>query len=403
MSYESKNMAFSNISSTGTDYGITHTVNAFESSVVLDGTCTGDGVIVFMSGFRLPAGTYTASVLGLNSGDRLQVGKTGGGTTFVNYVQTNNPQTFMVTEETECNIRLISKVGSTYNNTEIKIQIEHGSVATNYEPHFEGFRSAKVTEIEIVGKNIFDSENAVDLGGSNMDVVRLENGIRVTAITDGSYKYRTFLVTDDITQLKGKTLFASSDMIVHNTDGRGYFNFITLNDENKTVDSSSVIDNGTISGKMISKLDIPANTSATKLVIRCYATYASGVTGDYVDFTNIQVEVSNAYTKYAPYTKTILPISIDVQDVDGYGESNPDNHEESNYFDFEKKQFVRFGHILDGKVWVPRDHIEIEDLSNVLTDDNLIQVEGGGTITAVNEQKKSVPSTITYMVRGEIL
>lgn len=43
---------------------------------------------------------------------------------------------------------------------------------------------------------------------------------------------------------------------------------------------------------------------------------------------------------------------------------------------------------------------EIIDLSNILTDDNMVGVEGGGTITFENEHQYAVPSSITYMLKG---
>lgn len=40
------------------------------------------------------------------------------------------------------------------------------------------------------------------------------------------------------------------------------------------------------------------------------------------------------------------------------------------------------------------------DISHILSDDNMIEVEGGGTITFENEGKFAVPSSITYMLKG---
>lgn len=43
---------------------------------------------------------------------------------------------------------------------------------------------------------------------------------------------------------------------------------------------------------------------------------------------------------------------------------------------------------------------EVTDISDILPDDNLIAVEGGGTIIAVNEYEYAVPSEITYQLRS---
>jgi hypothetical protein len=42
----------------------------------------------------------------------------------------------------------------------------------------------------------------------------------------------------------------------------------------------------------------------------------------------------------------------------------------------------------------------ITDISDILPADNLIGVEGGGTITMVNEHEYAVPSEIIYQVKG---
>jgi hypothetical protein len=41
----------------------------------------------------------------------------------------------------------------------------------------------------------------------------------------------------------------------------------------------------------------------------------------------------------------------------------------------------------------------ITDISDILPDDNFIAVEGGGTVTAVNEYEYAVPSEITYQIK----
>jgi hypothetical protein len=41
---------------------------------------------------------------------------------------------------------------------------------------------------------------------------------------------------------------------------------------------------------------------------------------------------------------------------------------------------------------------EFTDISSLFAENNLIKVEAGGTITAVNEHKFAVPSSIKYLV-----
>ncbi len=85
-----------------------------------------------------------------------------------------------------------------------------------------------------------------------------------------------------------------------------------------------------------------------------------------------------------------------ISGIEGYGQSNPDNPEEYNYIDFENKKFIACGHIDDNGKWVAYETPQETDISNLLTDDNLIPVEGGGTITFENEYKHNVPSKVVF-------
>jgi hypothetical protein len=47
-------------------------------------------------------------------------------------------------------------------------------------------------------------------------------------------------------------------------------------------------------------------------------------------------------------------------------------------------------------IWYERETPIITDISQFVTADNLIKVEGGGTIIAENTNEDDVPTTITY-------
>ena len=46
---------------------------------------------------------------------------------------------------------------------------------------------------------------------------------------------------------------------------------------------------------------------------------------------------------------------------------------------------------------------EITDISDILPEDNLLGVEGGGSITMQNEYGYDVPATVTYQVEEATL
>jgi hypothetical protein len=43
---------------------------------------------------------------------------------------------------------------------------------------------------------------------------------------------------------------------------------------------------------------------------------------------------------------------------------------------------------------------EVTDISDILPADNYIEVEGGGTLTFVNEHSQAVPSAVTFVTKG---
>lgn len=69
---------------------------------------------------------------------------------------------------------------------------------------------------------------------------------------------------------------------------------------------------------------------------------------------------------------------------------------DSSYPDANSFQAAMSGVILYYELATP----EVTDISHILSDDNMIEVEGGGTITFENEGKFAVPSSITYMLKG---
>ena len=81
-----------------------------------------------------------------------------------------------------------------------------------------------------------------------------------------------------------------------------------------------------------------------------------------------------------------------IQNLDGYGQSNFEDNNEYNYIDFENKKFIRYGYY-EGETW-KSSYLET-DIAEVLQD-NVIEVESGGTLTFENEYKQDVPFTWTF-------
>ncbi len=108
--------------------------------------------------------------------------------------------------------------------------------------------------------------------------------------------------------------------------------------------------------------------------------------------------VAAPYKLYREDAVDTLEIPEAVQALDGYGQSNLDNKEEYNYIDWGRRLFVAFGHIVDGE-WVAFETMQEIDISDLLPEDNFIEVEGGGTIVAVNAESLDAPTEMRYQLK----
>lgn len=292
-----------------------------------------------------------------------------------------------------------SSAGDTRNAKADNIQLEYGSVETEYEPYFEGLRSAPVTEVRSAGRNLANihgfSAIAIGLGisnayGTNISTTDASNSVTVTQTAFsspnniGSYDNGYFCIVVDTDLQDGEKFTFSCDVqITENLSDGDYAMSVRPcgnNGVKVTVASGRIVANGTWS------------TDGSREYVEIRLGGKSGV------FSNFMLERGHTDGTYTPYREpVVLSIPEAVQDLEGYGEGNPNDATEYNYIDFDRQEFVKMGHIVDGE-WV-RDE-SVADISDRLSVDNLLPVEGGGTITAVNDHGYEVPSEIIYQLKG---
>ena len=121
---------------------------------------------------------------------------------------------------------------------------------------------------------------------------------------------------------------------------------------------------------------------------------------------------------FSAYFENALHIPEAMQNLDGYGQGVNAQYYNKIVLDPSEgvKKYVqvcakraylsgdeRLTSVLtDGKsetIYILATPVEI-DVSSYFTDDNLLRVEAGGTITAVNEYEQAVPFTVEYMIKG---
>ena len=134
-----KNLACASYSYEVTQNGLTFTAEKGLSEVKINGTSEKAQSYALMKGIILPRGTYTASLIGANvmdsASDRVYIYNPVTSVVIKNYIMAGKPQTFTIEENTSVNAEMVFAEGSTYSNKAVKLQIERGENATEYEAH----------------------------------------------------------------------------------------------------------------------------------------------------------------------------------------------------------------------------------------------------------------------------
>ena len=153
--------------------GIKVTAQELTSILMIDGTATAEHSIPVSSGIYLSKGTYAVSVAGLYeySNHRIYISSDVGS---VDWVQVNHPQILTLTEDAEINVYLIldeykGSYGNAYGYSSalIRIQIEAGEIATDYEEYCGGMPSPSPNYPKSL-KNTFECVELLDYHNFNV-------------------------------------------------------------------------------------------------------------------------------------------------------------------------------------------------------------------------------------------
>lgn len=198
-----KNLARSSRDGELKSAGLTVTQINNSSEIVVNGATTAATSVTVLRDIYLPAGQYTLSVYGLNTHtdiyDRVYV-MDGSTNALVNYVQTNRPQTFTISNPRTISISLVFAEASIYDNRRVSFQLERGISATEYEP-YKPVQSIDLNHT-LRGIPLSASGTYVDRNGTNWirDEIDFERGVLIKRVerivVDGTaewhpYNYQT--------------------------------------------------------------------------------------------------------------------------------------------------------------------------------------------------------------------
>ncbi len=407
----------------------------------------------------LPVGTYTLSFNAKN----YVLGSSYWQFVFSNYnnetiadsgaqkVNESNTITVTISEEAKyCNLYCNSSNGGFFYN----ITINKGDTAKPYEPYFTGLRDAKVTGVKSVGANLIPFPYA--------EKTKTSNGLTFTANADGSIHVAGtatdntsfYLIVETGAQrmpikagtytakLEGIAGIAGIALIIGITGVTEY----VADDHEKSItvakDNTYYAILRVLSGASINTTVYPMfNKGSTALPYAPYVErtlgipeavqalhgYGQGVSADYHNYIRYEEDGSVKFTKnvkevdlstiswkraensavmYATFNSNTTVAGIGIcatyDFVKGQAVANmPDKSIQINTNGriYIKDSSLTSSSEISGTFIHALAAPEVTDISDLLPADNLIDVEGGGTITFENEYGYDMPNTVTYMLK----
>ena len=426
MSRKCKNLVpnFTKTYSTDT-FGVTQSVTATANAITLKGTSTSSGGrlgLSSVSSITLPAGTYTFSVTAngtYQSDVFVYLSKKADNSAFKGTV-IGSYVTFTLTETTTLVIGL------------------------PYEPYYSGLRDTKVTAVKSVGANLFDDKNANVINGyidTNSGVVSLTSttkSVYIPCMPNTQYTVSKQLGARFAVGFCN--VIPNSNVTVSNAvDKRGYESITVTSPSNakymvvwcyhSSYDTISF-------DEIISTIMLTKGTTALPYTpyvehtlpipeaVRNLDGYGLGLSAEYnnyidwekkqfvkriskVDLSTVVFTLSSTATVWtAPFRNSVIG-NIGVCDSYNFIPQTsvaiaPDKTIQlrNDGLIYVKDSEAQSGGDIAGVLVYGLATPEVTDISDLITSDNLIGVEGNGTITFENEYGYAVPSEVTYQLKG---
>ena len=229
----------------------------------------------------------------------------------------------------------------------------------------------KVTEIKVEGKDFFAGQAISDAGILNFDP--LEDGsIHIYGTAKG--EWRPLLLYNNLELPLGIYIMRYS--IINNNGGKNpELSFYGQDEENGEWFNGS-----------LTSSDQTITLPYGKWTITGELVYNMGDTFDCIIYPSLT----------NPTKTTIFPVPIEVQSLPGYGLSSSTNSNRIKWTDSGRALYLQElgedGAMLENPVET--------DVSEYFPWENLIPVEGGGTISIITDTGEPVPSTIIFQKRG---
>lgn len=439
-----------------TTSGVTVKANA-DGSITLNGTFTASQVLnvdLIAPYMILPAGTYRIS----------GIPASGNPAGFVGIICNMSAEletyvfhhTFTTTEAKKFGLVIQFAVGSSFSNQTLYPMLNKGETALPYQPYFTGLRDSKVTAVESVGSNILEGFESCWQGDfaigqdGKLNITRTSGGGVCFATSKEFYleANQTYLLRcSDRTNMDYVSLVRREDdttiTVSYNksettvTQGGMYFVRCYMDNQSTNIgDKASCyvwVNKGStalpyspyfretlpipgdaldgfgqgVSKDYCNKIVLDPLEGVKKYVNKAKTVVLDGATNKvwYVGETNGKYYASFTPSVAATSGTNFVSSHLTKKWADELGNIYIDNW--GNFTMFNTDQSLTS--VAKWNEWLQSNNITIcyelatpteTDVSHLFTDDNLLPVEAGGTITAVNEYEQAVPTSIEYTVKG---
>lgn len=196
----------------------------------------------------------------------------------------------LINDNNELEVYYPKYVGEMADMSNSSIEITDSEKAKLQRFELEG----KTTQETRSGKNLFNKEAYFYSNGATKTT--LNTGVRITQNTTGTYRYNYVVLGGS--ELLGKTITISGEITSSSNNIGG---FILSFGNSSTVVVNSIGSIYTSGGQTIT---IPSSFSANtdKIYLLLYSNLnGTGNVGDYVDYTNFQIEINSSATSYEDY------------------------------------------------------------------------------------------------------
>lgn len=425
------------------------TVSVQGGVVTVSGTANKSGgrTSAISTVFMLKAGTYTFSCTREISGLDAYMNNYNSGALVIRANVSGG--VFILQEDTPVYFGVNVTADVTYAGS-LSFMLNSGDTALPYEPYFEGLRSAPVTEVESVGANLLDTKlfatsvvTVTENNDGSFTITNTLNGVTMSAKSlTGKLPAGTYTIKNESTKIL-YVMQSANDYSKPTFDGQAvtfvYDGYSTLKllfadfKENESLVAKIMLNKGTTA---LPYTPYTRNTLPIPEAVQALDGYGWGVNDtvyNYIDWEkkqfvkrfgrvdlgtqNWKVDTDSTTVSYyfkskindikpSSYPNMVIgngyTIHVSRNNLADKGISLANNVDSKNvcvadsaYTDAETFKAAMSGVML----YYELETQVITDISDLLTEDNYIPVEGGGTVTMVNEYEYAVPSEITYALK----